>query len=207
MNGQSVLVSLSGATPRTAVLRPIVAQHSVLENFPGPDYPRALMGVIAHCRQTLLDAGWHARRLKAFESGRIGSARPPFDPALESLYPALEGKTPVVFEADSADEIHRSLDFAEEFKLKPIILGGRDAWKVKDRLKATDTPVILRLNFTEPGDREKQLPPAAAKDRERERKEEQACAAELHKAGVRFAIATHAVTGDKPHEKFRDQPA
>src|SRR5207249_3670860 len=39
-------------------------------------------------------------------------------------------------------------------------------------------------------------------DRERERKEEHACAAELNKAGVRFAFATHAVTGDRPHEKF-----
>jgi len=204
VNGQSALVSLSGATPRTAVLRPVVAQHFALKNFPGPEYPRALMGVIAHCRQAMLDAGWHARRLKAFESGRLGGVRPAFDPALDALYLALESKMPVVFDADSADEIHRSLDFAEEFKLKPLILGGRDAWKVRDRLKATETPVILRLNFTEPGDREKQLPPRAREERERERKEESACANELHKAGVRFAFATHAITGDKPHDKFRD---
>src|SRR5262249_15841395 len=70
--------------------------------------------------------------------------------------------------------------------------------------KATDTPVILRLNFTEPGDREKQLPPRARDERERERKEEYAGANELHKAGVRFAFATHAITGDKPHDKFRE---
>jgi imidazolonepropionase-like amidohydrolase len=201
-SGQSALVSLSGATPREAMIRPLFAQHAMLKNLPGPEYPRALMGVFAHCRQALLDAGWHARRTKAFESGKIAGGRPTFDPALEALNLILEGKEPVVFEADSADEIHRSLDFAEEFKLKPIILGGRDAWKVQDRLKATDTPVILRLNFTEPGEKDKQLPKRVQDDRERERKEEQACAAELHKAGVRFTFATHAVTGDKPHEKF-----
>ena len=66
LSGQSALVSLSSATPRDAVLRPIVAQHAALKSFPGPHYPRALMGVIAHCRQTLLDAGWHARRMQAF---------------------------------------------------------------------------------------------------------------------------------------------
>src|SRR5262245_6219250 len=204
-SGQSTLVSLSGATPRDAVLRPIVAQHAALKSFPGPDYPRALMGVIAHCRQTLLDAGWHARRMQAFEAGKLKGPRPAFDPALDALNPILAGKTPVVFDADSADEIHRALDFADEFRLKPLVLGGRDAWKVKDRLKATDTPVILRLNFTEPGEREKQqLPPRAREERERERKEEYACASELHKAGVRFAIATHSMTGDKPHEKFRE---
>src|SRR5262249_19816483 len=76
------------------------------------------------------------------------------------------------------------------------------------RLKAADTAVILRLNFSEPGDREKQLPQRAREERERERKEEYACASELHKAGVRFAIATHSMAGekpgDKPYEKFRE---
>ncbi|MBO0697678.1 MAG: amidohydrolase family protein [Zavarzinella sp.] len=203
-SGQSALISLSTAAPRDAVLRPVVAQHAALKNFPGPDYPRALMGVVAHCRQALLDAGWHARRVKAFEEHKHKGPRPPFDPALEALVPVLEGKVPVVFDADKADEIHRALDFAEEFRLKPVILGGRDAWKAKERLKATDTPVILRLNFTEPDDKEKQLPKRAREDRERLRKEEQACASELHKVGVRLAFATHAVTGDKPHEKFRE---
>ena len=201
-SGQSALVSLSGAPPRQAVLRPVVFQHAALKSFPGPDYPRALMGVIAHCRQTLLDAGWHARRNKAFDSGKLAGLRPTFDPALDALNLALEGKTPVVFEADSVDEINRALDFAEEFKLKPLILGGRDAWKVKDRLKATDTPVIFQLNFAEADDREKRLPARAREDREWKRKEEQACAGELHKAGVRFAFATHALPGDKGHEKF-----
>ncbi len=202
LSGQSAFISLSGATPRDAMLRPLFAQHAMFRTMPGPEYPRALMGVFAHCRQALLDAGWHARRVKAFESGKIKGVRPTFDPALDALSLVLEGKEPVVFEADSADEINRALDFAEEFKLKPIVLGGRDAWKVKDRLKASDTPVILRLNFTEPGDKDKLLPKRVQEDRARRRKEEQACAGELNKAGVRIAFATHAVTGDKPHEKF-----
>jgi imidazolonepropionase-like amidohydrolase len=200
-SGQSALVSLSGAAPRDTVLRPVVFQHAALRSFPGQDYPRALMGVVAHCRQALLDAGWHARRNKAIEAGKLGGSRPVFDPALDALEQALEGKMAVAFEADSADEIHRALDFAEEFKLKPVILGGRDAWRVKDRLKATDTPIILRLNFTEPDDREKQLPARVREDRERKRKEEYACAGELHKAGVRFAFATHALP-DRGWEKF-----
>jgi imidazolonepropionase-like amidohydrolase len=201
LSGQSALLSLSSKTPRDAMLRPAFAQHAMLRTLPGPEYPRALMGVVAHCRQTLLDAGWHARRLKAFELRKLGP-RPPFDPALEALTPLLEGKMPIVFEADSTDEIHRALDFAEEFKLKPIILGGRDAWKVKERLKATDTPVILRLNYSEPNEREKQLPKRSRDDRENDRKKEVACAGELHKAGVRIAFASHAMTGDKPQEKF-----
>src|SRR5262245_40666171 len=53
LGGQSALVSLSDAVPREAVLRSPVAQHVAFRSFvPGEGYPRALMGVIAHARQT-----------------------------------------------------------------------------------------------------------------------------------------------------------
>ena len=204
VSGQSALLSLSGLVPRQSVVKPVVALHASLKNIPGPEYPRALMGVIAHTRQTFLDAGWHARRLKAFETGGRVGARPPFDPCWESLTPALEGKIPVVFETDKADDIHRALDFAEEFKLKPIILGGREAWKVKDRLKSTGTPVILRLNFSEPGEKEGELPARVKADRERIRKEESTCASILHAHGVKIAFASAGLTGDAISNKFRD---
>src|SRR5581483_3593682 len=104
----------------------------------------------------------------AFErSGRAGR-RPPVDPSLDALLLALDGKLPVVFEADGRDAIHRALDFAAEFKLRPIIYGGRDAWKLSDRLKAERVPVILRVNFTEPNEeRESDLPRRVKDERRR----------------------------------------
>lgn len=203
-NGQSALLSLNGQVPRTSVLKPIVAQHASLRNIPGAEYPRALMGVIAHARQTLLDAGWHQRRLKAFEAAGRAGVRPPYDPCWEALFPVLEGKIPVMFEADRADDIHRVLDFADEFKLKAIIFGGRDCWKVKDRLKKANTAVILRLNFAEASDKEKELPARVAADRERERQEVVANASQLHAHGIKFAFATANITADQPFNKFRD---
>jgi hypothetical protein len=147
--GQSALVSLSNAAPREAVLRSPFAMHVSFRGVGGNDYPRALMGIIAHTRQTLLDAGHYQRTWATFErNGRAGK-RPPLDPSLADLGPVLEGKLPVVFEADSKDSIHRTLDFAAEFKLKPILFGGSDAWKAVDRLRETKTPLIVRLSFTE----------------------------------------------------------
>ncbi len=52
----------------------------------------------------------------------------------------LDGKQPMVFEADSRDQIQRALDFAADFKLKPMILGGKDAWKVTDRPQGRERP-------------------------------------------------------------------
>jgi imidazolonepropionase-like amidohydrolase len=203
--GTSALVSLSGAAPRDAILRSPVALHAALRPVPGDgDYPRALMGVIAHARQTLLDAGHYQRLHADFERrGRTG-LRPPFDPAIDALLPALEGKLPVVFEADGREGIHRALDFAAEFKLRPIVYGGRDAWKVADRLKAEQVPVLLRVNFAEPNEeRERTLPQRVRDEHRRLRFEEVETAKRLHDAGVRFAFSTGGLPAERPWERFR----
>ncbi len=202
--GQSALVSLSGAPPRESLLKVSVAQHLSFRPAAGTDYPRALMGIFAHCRQTLLDAGHHARRLKAFEDGGGAGKRPPADPSLEALHLALARKHPVIIEADSRDQIDRALNFAAEHKLQPILFGGRDAWKAVERLKREKVSVILRLDFDEPpaGPDRIAVPRRVKAERERRRKEEQANAAVLHKNGVRFAFCTHGLPGDQPWEKF-----
>lgn len=219
--GQSALVSLSGATPRDSVLRGTVAQHAALKTPSGPGYPRSLMGAIAHTRQTLLDAGYYQRTWKEFERGRGVGKRPPLDPALAALGDVLTRKLPVVFEADSRDEIHRALDFAQEFRLQPILYGGRDAWQAAERLKNENVSVILRLNFVEQPQKrlgrrtsgpfyessqdDEHAPPKRVKeDQERQLKDELANAARLHKAGIVFAFSTQGQPGDKPWDKFRE---
>jgi imidazolonepropionase-like amidohydrolase len=224
--GQSALVSLSNRPPREAVLRSPVAMHAAFRGGPGAgtDYPRALMGIIAHCRQTLLDAGHYQRLWSAYEKNGRAGRRPPLDPALADLGPVLDGKLPVVFEADSKDAVHRALDFSTEFGLRPILFGGSEAWKAVDRIKQTQTPVLLRLNFTEgpkprpgrfgggpgplagapPEEEPKDLPERAKEDQKRQQKEEMANASVLHKQGILFGFSTQGLTGDKPADKFRE---
>jgi imidazolonepropionase-like amidohydrolase len=218
--GQSALVSLSGAVPREALLRSPVAMHLAFHTIPGNDYPRSLMGIIAHCRQTLLDADYNQRSWAAFEQqGRIGH-RPPVDPSLDALVSMLARKIPVMFEADSKDEIHRALDFAEEFHLQPIIYGGRDAWKAVDRLKQQQVSVVLRLNFPDKpqarlgrrasgpfyerspaAEGDKPVPTRVDEDVQRIAREELRNASILHQHGILFALSGQGL--DKP-EKFRE---
>jgi imidazolonepropionase-like amidohydrolase len=210
--GQSALVSLAGAPPREASLRSPVALHAAFCVLDGPEYPVALMGSVAHARQALLDAGHHQRRWSAYEeSGRAGP-RPPLDPALDALAPVLAGKLPVVFEAETRDEIGRVLDFAQEFNLRPIIYGGRDAWQLVERIKQRDAAVLLRLHFTDAGGRRtdrhprvfmsfvstpedaNDLPPRVREDEARLLKEDLHNAAVLADNGVPFAFSTHGVS-------------
>ncbi|MBX7103079.1 MAG: amidohydrolase family protein [Gemmataceae bacterium] len=186
ISGQSAIVSLADGTPRETVLRANLAQHVAFRSPPGGEYPRALLGVFAHARQTFLDAQ-HYSRLRSDLSGR----RVPFDPALEALSPAIERRQPVVFEADTRDEIHRALDFAAEFQLQPVIAGGRQAWKVIDRLRAERVPVILRIGLTEPNEeREKELTTRVRLERNRIRYEERLNASRLSDAGIKFSIGS-----------------
>jgi imidazolonepropionase-like amidohydrolase len=202
-SGQSALVSLSGAPAREATLRPSVALHAAFRSGlgGGDGYPRSLMGQMAHARQMLVDAGHHARRQAAFEKREGKGKRPPADLALETLAFALAGSLPVVFEADTKSQIERVLDFADEFRLSRGILGGRDAWKVAARLAKGNVPVLHRVDFQEVDG--KPAPQRVREERERIRKEEAACAAALLRAGVRVALCTHGLPGDKPWEKFK----
>jgi len=59
----------------------------------------------------------------------------------------LNRQMPVVFNANSEKEIVRALDLAKEFNLKAIIAGGQESWKLADRLKTQNVPVLLSLNF------------------------------------------------------------
>ncbi|MGE3886068.1 MAG: amidohydrolase family protein [Vicinamibacterales bacterium] len=175
------------ADPRKGplVLRAPVALHVTFSERPagGNAYPNSLMGVIAFVRQMLLDGQHYGRTDTALAAGAA------YDPALDALQPALAGRLPVAFEADTAAEILRALDMAKSFSLQPIITGGREAGQVVDELKAANARVILSLNYPT---RSESLAPDADEPLPtlRARARAPATAAMLDKAGVPFAFAS-----------------
>ncbi len=100
------------------------------------------------------------------------------DVVLAAMVPAVRGQMPVVFTADRANDIRSAVTFAKEMKLKPVILGGGDAWQVTEFLKQNDVAVIINSIM--------QLP----------RREDDpydvnySSPAKLQRAGVRFAISS-----------------
>jgi imidazolonepropionase-like amidohydrolase len=163
-------------------------------------YPSALMGVIAHLRQTMLDAARN-QELRAY-AVENPSVRPVFDPALAALELVQARKIPVWWEANTRDEIHRVLDLSDEFGVDPVIVGGREAGKVVDRLKARNVAVVLRINFAEepktPSEDEyakkkadqKDVPLRVLVDRHERWKEQVATAKALEAAGIKYALST-----------------
>ncbi|HEV8385580.1 MAG TPA: amidohydrolase family protein [Candidatus Acidoferrales bacterium] len=65
------------------------------------------------------------------------------DEKLEGLVPVVKGEEPVLVMANDDRDIKNAIEFCEKQKLKMILGGGREAWKVKDLLKQKNIPVIL----------------------------------------------------------------
>jgi imidazolonepropionase-like amidohydrolase len=166
LTGQSALVNLSGATRREVIVKTPVAQHAALSmggggfggGGGGGGYPGTLMGIMAHLRQTLLDAQRYRLHWDKYQHSG-GVRRPPLDDALAALLPVLDGATPVMSEADTENDIKRVLALAKEFNLKVILSGCTEGWKVADLLAKEKIPVILSLGFgAEPADPDRRPP-------------------------------------------------
>jgi len=128
-------------------------------------------------RKLLRDAEAYGRAQDAYAKDR-SLPRPDQNVVLEPLVPYVRGERPVIFRADREAEIRGAIRFAEEMKLKPIILGGDDAWKVASLLKEKDVPVILTGVFSLPL-REDDFYDTLYEN-----------PAKLQQAGVRFCIST-----------------
>ncbi len=100
------------------------------------------------------------------------------DVKLAALVPVVRGQLPVLVFADKARDIRNAVNFADQQKLRIIIAGGAEAYKVKDLLRSKGVPVILRPMLTLPIEEDDPYDRLLSQP------------AELYHAGVKFAIAS-----------------
>jgi imidazolonepropionase-like amidohydrolase len=132
---------------------------------------------IDRIRRILRDAEAYGQAQDAFTKDST-LPRPNRDIVLASLVPYVRGERPVLMRADRESDIRGAIRFAEEMKLKPIILGGNEAHKAAQFLREKNVPVILTGVLDLP----------AREDDHYDVLYENA--AKLQAAGVRFCIST-----------------
>jgi len=191
ISGQAALINLLGTAPKEMA---VVPQFALVINYPriggggggfgGFQPPANLTETLSNnerqveqIRKMLRDAEAYGRAQDAYAKDR-SLPRPDRNVVLEPLVPYVRGQQPVIFRADREAEIRGALKFADEMKLKPIILGGNDAWRVASLLKEKNVPVILTGLFSLPS-REDDAYDVLYEN-----------PAKLQQAGVRFAIST-----------------
>ena len=200
-SGRGAVLNLAALPLRESLLATAPFATLQLSERGGGDYPATNMGVHAHLRQAFMDAQRHATQQRLFTDNIPNVARPATDAALEALTAMRTPAVKTVFIAATRDDHDRALNFAAEHQLRPVIWGGHEAYRVIDRLKKSTVDVIAHVDF---GDEPKVdaakpgpdpyadlLEPQRVREHKRSIwKQRVAGLAELHKAGIRFAVSS-----------------
>jgi imidazolonepropionase-like amidohydrolase len=186
ISGTSALMRLTGWTWEDMTLKAPVGLHV---QWPGAasgrggydprseeEQKKAREQAVAAIRQAFDDARayWPARRAE----GLSGIPRHDRDVKWEAMGLALRGEFPVFIHAASLAQIKAALEFAGQQGLRRVVLvGGGDAWRLADTLKARDIAVVVG--------------PVLALPRRGYEPYDEAftVAAKLHAAGVKFCIS------------------
>lgn len=98
-------------------------------------YPSSLMGSIALIKQAISDADWYSSKVNR-DHENLSLA------AFNSLR-----KQPWIFEAGDAQTVLRTNKLAQEFNQTPIAYGGNDAYKWISQIRASNSQLILNMDF------------------------------------------------------------
>ncbi|MGH7696100.1 MAG: amidohydrolase family protein, partial [Gemmatimonadaceae bacterium] len=151
VSGAAALIDLVGWTPTEMA---VVPRAAMVVNFPsaGPqgfggfggggqqrsaaDRREAMNRQVRQLYQFFEDA-------RAYADVHARATGLKADHKFEALIPFVRGELPVIVNAASADQIRGAIAFADSLKLKIIIRGARDGWRVVDTLAARKIPVIV----------------------------------------------------------------
>jgi imidazolonepropionase-like amidohydrolase len=191
ISGQAAVINLDGTTPREMAVVPSVAlvinfprvSNRNFDSFFNPQQTNITEAITVRDRQLdqlrrlLRDAEAYGKSQDAYAHDQT-LPRPERNVQLASLVPFVRGERLVIFRADREMEIRAAIRFADEMHLRPVILGGNEAWKATNVLKERNVPVILTGVLDLPP-REDDFYDALYEN-----------ASKLQQAGVRFCIST-----------------
>ena len=158
ISGQAALINLAGSSPREMAVAPTAA---LVVDFPrvggGGGFAALLaaqQGVtpdaitqrdrrVEELRRMFRDALAYGRAQDAYAQDPKSVPRPVSDLKLAALVPYARGERPVIFRAERDRDIRAAVRFADEMKLRPVILGGSESWKAAEVLKERNVAVIL----------------------------------------------------------------
>ncbi len=189
VSGQAAVINLNGSTQSEMAIIPM---FGLVVNFPRIttfsfqggrqqiDFNEAVKQRdqrLDALRKLFKDAENYGRVQDAYAADK-SLPYAPRDIKTDAMIPYVRGEKPVIFLAERERDIRAAVKFADEMKVKAIIIGGQEAWKAADLLKQKNVPVIYTNIYNLPvrdDDAYDSLFEAPSK---------------MQRAGVRFCIST-----------------
>lgn len=140
VSGQSAIFDLADGAASDMLLRAPVAMLADLGSK-GQDRGTSRAEVLQRLRELLNDTREYVRRRSDFERGqtREMAAR---RSDLEAMIPVVEGRMPLMVDADRASDIEEALKLAREYNLRLILNGAAEGWMVAPKIAAARVPVL-----------------------------------------------------------------
>ena len=156
--GQAAVINLNGSTQDEMAIIPTAG---LVVNFPriatfggfggGGGFGRQTLDFneavrrrdeqLEELKKTFRAAEAYAKAHEAYAKDKT-LPYPATDIRLEAMVPYVRGERPVFFTAERDRDIRGVVRFVSEMKIRGIIVGGQEAWKVADDLKKNNIAVI-----------------------------------------------------------------
>ncbi len=186
IRGRSCLLSLDAWTKEDAAVELNLGLHVSIPSFstraawwdqrPLEERVKQRQRAIDELRQAFEDA-------RAYRLAREADPNTKIDSRWEAMRPMLSGDLPVFIHANDYREIEFAVNFAEEYGLRIVIMGGTEAWKLADLLARKNIPVVYKdatgLPFRQDDPYDQMFRAAAL----------------LHKAGVKVGFKSGGASG------------
>ncbi|HVX13743.1 MAG TPA: amidohydrolase family protein [Pirellulales bacterium] len=151
ISGASALIQLDGWTWEDMTVKPVVGVHvrwpqmapiyTWWQEMKAQEQLQARDKALEEIRRTFDEARNYAVACRACADGK--GAAPDFNARWHALTDVLEGKVPLIIDADEIQQIQSALAFAERERVKVILLGGYDAAECAELIKRLDVPVVV----------------------------------------------------------------
>ena len=151
ISGSVAAMKLDGWTREDATLRApaaITVEWPSLTIDRSPDARRSVKAqqkvrdeAVEKLKKAFRDARAYGRARAA--EGAAGVPKHDFDPKLAALLPAIDGAVPVVVHAQRLAQIRDAVKWAAAEKLRLVVWGGADAWRMAGELASAGVPVIV----------------------------------------------------------------
>jgi imidazolonepropionase-like amidohydrolase len=180
--GQAAFLDLvDGTAPDMLVRAPAVMVAQVGSDDDADVGSRGQL--MAKLRTFIEDTRYYAGHRAEFDRGQTRSLSAG-RADLDAMIPVVQGRVPLLVEADKSSDILAAIALGREYGLKVVIAGGAEAWMVAHELAAARVPVLagammnIPYAFTALGSRQDNV-------------------ALLRKAGVEVALVGNAGGGDE----------
>ena len=186
ISGRSSAIQLTGWTMPEMLRKDhvgLVIDLPVLRSKDSYDEEKDYTEALERQAERYADLEAFMRDAKHYDELRSSGAEVPMNLRMEAMRPYVSGRERVFFRAQSYKEILQTLKFADVFNVKPVILGGGQAWKLADTLAEKQIPVIVTSVFSLP------FGAYGGADSYERFDSYYENAAKLHEAGVLIAIA------------------